>query len=60
MPAPRYLLSGVRVDLERLVSESIAPRPHGGAHFAALLMAYAVRDRGVAQAAMRWYAATTV
>ena len=60
VPAPRYLPSGVGVDLERLVSESIAPRPRGGAHSAALLAAYAVRDRGVPQAATRWYAATTV
>ena len=60
VPAPRYLPSGVGVELKRLVSESIAPRPHGGAHFAALVTAYAVRDRGVAQAATRWYAATTV
>jgi putative hydrolase of the HAD superfamily len=46
---------GAKVDLERLIAESVAIHPHGCEHFGELLARYGVDDATAVHAARSWY-----
>jgi putative hydrolase of the HAD superfamily len=47
--------NGAEVDLDRVITESLAIHPHGSDHFGELLARYGVADPAVIQDARTWY-----
>jgi putative hydrolase of the HAD superfamily len=43
------------IDMDQLVTDSVATHPHGADHFGELLQARGIRDAAVAHAAASWY-----